>query len=1014
MFSELAIHEKGFRMYSLQIFYSIIVGLLLLSLFGATGLAVKKYRRKFNLLYIMVVGSIIGYFIVDIYLQDSNLYSVFQYGVYEKLSNFFILFSGTFLILLISDLTGYKFRSFNLPFIIPLLFFIIVNFAEPFGFYYKDVTRIDVVSLPMGITHVTPVGSASIYIYFVAVYVISLLIFVVKAIVFAYKNHNRENGNVILVSFFPALIILLSSNIALMSSGGISLAGILLGDFSLLYLAISLGTKNFSDVLRIVGTTKSLDESENKFKALADSIALGILAYRDDVFIYANKASEQISGYTIDEFIGMKFWHFVAPEYQAIIRERGWKRQSGESLSSPIEIKIIAKDGREKWVSISGNTVEMNGKIAGLISVEDITGRKVEADLLEESREKYRALSEAAFESIFISEKGLCIEQNKTAELKFGYTNEEALGRYGTEWIIPEDRDRVMQNMLNGFEEPYEATALRKDGTTFPCMLRGKMMSYKGKSVRVTSLTDISDRIQAEVALRQSALRYETLFTKASVGIISLSFKGIITSVNESFAKMHGYTVEELLGIHVNSLDTPEAHQFIEERMESILAGGQMQFEVEHFHKDGHRIRLEVTTSGISIGDEKLILSFNTDITERKRTEEALYLSSLRYETLFTKASVGIVSMSIEGKIFVANESFAQMHGYGVEELVGLSIYDLDTPDSAPHVPERAGRINSGESMQFELGHFHKDGHILHLEVNTNCITIGSETFILSFYNDISERKLAEAALKESEEKYRTLIQYSADPIFSFNPDYTYRFVNETFAKTFGKLPADLMGKSPHILFTPEEAEKRLSLVRQVLETGVKGEIVVKVITGTDDERYYLTMADPIKNENGNVLWVSCLSKDITERKLAEEALMKSEEKYRLLADHMTDTIWLMDLNLQTYYISPSIEKIRNFQLDEIMALPLEKQMPPESLRRAVALYEEEMAILKDNPEHNFIRSIELEFYRKDGSTYWSENTFSLMKLTRYQRLKKLSPCFMKMQRANHYILIRNLIPTSS
>ncbi|MCI5210327.1 MAG: PAS domain S-box protein, partial [Candidatus Electrothrix sp. ATG2] len=133
--------------------------------------------------------------------------------------------------------------------------------------------------------------------------------------------------------------------------------------------------------------------------------------------------------------------------------------------------------------------------------VDDISERKQAEQEVEESREKYRGLSEAAFESIFLSEKGRCIEQNLSAEKKFGYSHEEAMGRYGTDWIAPQDRERVMNNMLNGYEEPYEALAIKKDGTTFPCMIQGKMMHYKGKTVRVTSLTDITEQKLVEQEL---------------------------------------------------------------------------------------------------------------------------------------------------------------------------------------------------------------------------------------------------------------------------------------------------------------------------------------------------------------------------------------------------------------------------------------------------------------------------------------------------------------------------------
>ncbi len=137
--------------------------------------------------------------------------------------------------------------------------------------------------------------------------------------------------------------------------------------------------------------------------------------------------------------------------------------------------------------------------------------------------------------------------------------------------------------------------------------------------------------------------------------------------------------------------------------------------------------------------------------------------------------------------------------------------------------------------------------------------------------------------LQESEEKYRGLIQYSSDPIFAYNPDETYRFVNEAFAGAFGKQPEEIIGKNPHTIFPYDEAEKRLTVVRQVFKTGRKGEIEVKVVLHTGEERYYLTVADPIKDEQGHVLYVTCTSKDITERKRTEEMLRESEEKYKIL-----------------------------------------------------------------------------------------------------------------------------------
>ena len=166
------------------------------------------------------------------------------------------------------------------------------------------------------------------------------------------------------------------------------------------------------------------------------------------------------------------------------------------------EYRVKFDDGTVRW--LSGNAqpqTEADGTILWHGYISDITERKQAEDNLKESTERHRGLSEAAFDSIFFSEKGICIEQNQMAEKIFGYTNEEAIGRYGTEWIVEADRKMVMDNMLAGNEEPYEVTAIRKNGTTFPCMLSGRMMHYKGRTVRVTSLSDITQRKQAEVAL---------------------------------------------------------------------------------------------------------------------------------------------------------------------------------------------------------------------------------------------------------------------------------------------------------------------------------------------------------------------------------------------------------------------------------------------------------------------------------------------------------------------------------
>ncbi|NQT65337.1 MAG: PAS domain-containing sensor histidine kinase, partial [FCB group bacterium] len=201
----------------------------------------------------------------------------------------------------------------------------------------------------------------------------------------------------------------------------------------------------------------------------------------------------------------------------------------------------IIKRG-DKWFEVDADPIlDGENEISGFVQfMSDTTERKRLQESLINSEERYRSLSEATFQAIFISEKGVCIEQNSIAEKMFGYTLSEAIGRNGTEWIAPEYREIVMNNMLSGYEKSYEAIALRKDGSTFPAEIQGKMMPYKGKTVRVTALMDITERNKAEQALKENEKRYKYLFNQSPTSIWEEDFSEVhryLTSLKKSGIK---------------------------------------------------------------------------------------------------------------------------------------------------------------------------------------------------------------------------------------------------------------------------------------------------------------------------------------------------------------------------------------------------------------------------------------------------------------------------------------------
>ena len=308
---------------------------------------------------------------------------------------------------------------------------------------------------------------------------------------------------------------------------------------------ITLGDRNYAFGLDLTDRKKAetaFQESEYRWKFAIEGSGDGVWDWniQTDEATYSKRWKEML-GYAEGDILPTnKEWvDRIHPEDQSYVSGAMQAYLNGMTENYVVEYRLRCKDEGYKWILGRGMVVSRSegGKPLRMIGTHtDITGSKQSEELLAESREKYRSLSEAAYEAIFISEKGVCLEQNKRAEELFGYSNEEAVGRFGSEWLVPEDRELAMKNMMAGYELPYEVTGLRKDGSTFPALIRGRMMNFKDRAVRVTSMSDITDRKEHE----REQLKNEKLESLGVLaGGIAHDFNNILTGImgNISFAQ---------------------------------------------------------------------------------------------------------------------------------------------------------------------------------------------------------------------------------------------------------------------------------------------------------------------------------------------------------------------------------------------------------------------------------------------------------------------------------------------
>jgi PAS domain S-box-containing protein len=357
------------------------------------------------------------------------------------------------------------------------------------------------------------------------------------------------------------------------------------------------------DITEVKRSEEALKESDVKYRMLVENSPDAIAIYVEGIVVFVNNECLRLMAADYaSQLLGKPVMQFVHPDYRAFVSERMRLAASEDKVLPLTEEKFIRLNGSAVDVEVKAMPIIFGKKMAVQLIVRDITDRKLAEGEIEEKKEKYRGLSEASFESIFISEKGICIEQNLMAEKMFGYTPEEAFGRHGTEWIVPEDRAMVAKNMLDRYEEPYEATALKKDGTTFPCMLHGKMMHYKGREVRVTSLSDITERKRVEQELIKAKNKAEESDRLKSAFLANMSHE-IRTPMNSIL----GFT--DLLKTH-------------------DLSGEQQQQYIQIIKKGGDRllsiINDIIDISKIESGQMEVSLS-ETDINEQIDFISALF-----------------------------------------------------------------------------------------------------------------------------------------------------------------------------------------------------------------------------------------------------------------------------------------------------------------------------------------------------------------------------------------------------